>query len=70
MRCHVNAIDGLFCLFVSLMAPLDFSRLHPSYDPQFDRFASRRSTVFSAKGAVATSQPLGPSSPDKPAGLI
>ena len=41
------------------MAPLDFERLHPSYDPRFAHFASRRSTVFSAKGAIAASQPLG-----------
>ena len=41
------------------MSPLDFSRLVPSYDPHFAHFPSRRSTVFSAKGAVATSQPLG-----------
>lgn len=40
------------------MAPLDFSRLLPSYDPHFAHFPSRRSTVFSTKGAVATSQPL------------
>ncbi|WRT70004.1 gamma-glutamyltransferase [Kwoniella shivajii] len=40
------------------MAPLDFSRLHPSHNPQFAHFPSRRSTIFSTKGAVATSQPL------------
>ncbi|KAK8853432.1 gamma-glutamyltransferase [Kwoniella newhampshirensis] len=40
------------------MAPLDFNRLHPSYEPQFIHFPSRRSTVFSTKGAIATSQPL------------
>ncbi|WWD19860.1 gamma-glutamyltransferase [Kwoniella shandongensis] len=40
------------------MAPLDFSRLHPSHEPQFAHFPSRRSTVFSTKGAIATSQPL------------
>jgi len=40
------------------MAPLDYSKLHPSADPEFYRFASRRSTVYSAKGAIATSQPL------------
>ncbi|WWC91941.1 gamma-glutamyltransferase [Kwoniella dendrophila CBS 6074] len=40
------------------MAPLDFSKLHPSHEPQFAHFPSRRSTIFSTKGAVATSQPL------------
>ncbi|ORY31633.1 putative lincomycin-condensing protein lmbA [Naematelia encephala] len=40
------------------MAPLDYNKLHPSHDPQFAHFPSRRSTVFSARGAVATSQPL------------
>ncbi|OWZ63408.1 gamma-glutamyltransferase [Cryptococcus neoformans] len=40
------------------MAPINHSRLHPSYNPQFSHFPSRRSTVFSTKGAVATSQPL------------
>jgi gamma-glutamyltranspeptidase/glutathione hydrolase len=41
------------------MPPLDFSKLHPSYQPQFSHFPSRRSTIYSAKGAIATSQPLG-----------
>ncbi|KAK1922255.1 putative lincomycin-condensing protein lmbA [Papiliotrema laurentii] len=40
------------------MAPLDFDRLHPSYRPHFAQFPSRRSSIFSTKGAVATSQPL------------
>ncbi|RSH91435.1 hypothetical protein EHS25_009734 [Saitozyma podzolica] len=40
------------------MPPLDFSKLHPSYQPQFSHFPSRRSTIYSAKGAIATSQPL------------
>ncbi|WWC64826.1 gamma-glutamyltransferase [Kwoniella dejecticola CBS 10117] len=40
------------------MAPLDFSRLHPSYQPHFSHFPSRRSSIFSTKGVVATSQPL------------
>nr|XP_019010549.1 gamma-glutamyltransferase [Kwoniella pini CBS 10737]OCF49330.1 gamma-glutamyltransferase [Kwoniella pini CBS 10737] len=40
------------------MAPLDFSRLHPSYEPQFAHFPSRRSSIFSTKGVIATSQPL------------
>ncbi|KAL7424517.1 hypothetical protein Q5752_000201 [Cryptotrichosporon argae] len=40
------------------MAPLDYTKLHPSHDPRFVHFASRRSSIFSAKGAVATSQPL------------
>ncbi|KAK6909136.1 gamma-glutamyltransferase [Kwoniella mangroviensis CBS 8507] len=40
------------------MAPLDLTRLHPSYQPQFSHFPSRRSTIFSTKGVVATSQPL------------
>ncbi|OCF34261.1 gamma-glutamyltransferase [Kwoniella heveanensis BCC8398] len=40
------------------MAPIDFTRLHPSYNPQFSHFPSRRSTIFSTKGAIATSQPL------------
>lgn len=40
------------------MAPLDYTRLHPAYGPQFAHFPSRRSTIFSAKGAIATSQPL------------
>ncbi|WVQ83659.1 gamma-glutamyltransferase [Cryptococcus sp. DSM 104549] len=40
------------------MAPLDYTRLHPSFQPQFSHFPSRRSTVFSTKGAIATSQPL------------
>lgn len=38
---------------------IDTAKLHPAYDPQFMQFPSRRSTVFSAKGMVATSQPLG-----------
>jgi len=41
-----------------IMAPIDFDKLHPSHSPQFLHFPSRRSTVFSTKGAVATSQPL------------
>lgn len=40
------------------MAPLDLSKLHPGANPQFMPFGSRRSTVFSAKGMIATSQPL------------
>ncbi|GFZ50997.1 LOW QUALITY PROTEIN: hypothetical protein JCM24511_08755 [Saitozyma sp. JCM 24511] len=40
------------------MPPLDFSKLHPSYQPQFSHFPSRRSTIYSAKGAISTSQPL------------
>lgn len=40
------------------MAPIDYSRLHPSHEPRFSHFPSRRSTIFSTKGAVATSQPL------------
>lgn len=40
------------------MAPIDQRLLHPSHEPRFAHFASRRSTVFSAKGAVATSQSL------------
>jgi gamma-glutamyltranspeptidase/glutathione hydrolase len=41
------------------MAPINPAHLHPSHEPRFAHFASRRSTVFSAKGAVATSQSLG-----------
>ncbi|CAD6563795.1 MAG: hypothetical protein TREMPRED_001381 [Tremellales sp. Tagirdzhanova-0007] len=40
------------------MAPVDFKKLHPSHSNQFAHFPSRRSTVFSTKGAIATSQPL------------
>ncbi|ODN95355.1 gamma-glutamyltransferase [Cryptococcus wingfieldii CBS 7118] len=40
------------------MAPLDHARLHPAHQPQFAHFPSRRSTVFSTKGIVATSQVL------------
>lgn len=42
-------------------ATMDQTKLHPSHDTNFAHFPSRRSTVFSAKGAVATSQPLGES---------
>ncbi|WVR09625.1 gamma-glutamyltransferase [Kwoniella sp. DSM 27419] len=40
------------------MPPIDFDRLHPAHDPKFAHFPSRRSTVLSTKGAIATSQPL------------
>lgn len=40
------------------MAPLDDSKLHPGANAQFMPFASRRSTVYSTKGMIATSQPL------------
>ncbi|ORX40444.1 putative lincomycin-condensing protein lmbA [Kockovaella imperatae] len=40
------------------MVSLDLRKVHPSFEPKFAHFPSRRSTVFSAKGAVATSQPL------------
>lgn len=38
---------------------IDHSKYHPAYDPRFMHFPSRRSTVFSTKGMVACSQPLG-----------
>ncbi len=38
--------------------PIDWTKIHPSNNPQFSHFASRRSTVFSTKGAVAASQTL------------
>jgi gamma-glutamyltranspeptidase/glutathione hydrolase len=38
--------------------PIDTAKLHPAHAPAFMPFPSRRSTVFSAKGMVATSQPL------------
>ncbi|KAL1410791.1 hypothetical protein Q8F55_001733 [Vanrija albida] len=38
--------------------PLDYSKLNPANDTHFAPFASRRSTVYSTKGMVATSQPL------------
>ncbi|RXK40572.1 gamma-glutamyltransferase [Tremella mesenterica] len=41
-----------------MSSSLEWERLHPGHEPHFTRFPSRRSTVFSAKGAVATSQPL------------
>ncbi|KAJ9093892.1 hypothetical protein QFC21_006265 [Naganishia friedmannii] len=37
---------------------LDWTKIHPSHNPQFSHFPSRRSTVFSTKGLVASSQPL------------
>lgn len=37
---------------------IDWTRVHPSNNPQFAHFASRRSTVVGAKGMVASSQPL------------
>src|SRR4051794_16892863 len=40
------------------MSPIDWTKIHPSNDPQFSHFPSRRSTVFSTKGAVAASQTL------------
>lgn len=39
--------------------PLDHSKYHPAHDPRFMHFPSRRSTVFSTKGMIACSQPLG-----------
>ncbi|PWN52415.1 gamma-glutamyltranspeptidase [Violaceomyces palustris] len=39
-------------------SPLDWEKVKPSHDPQFQRFASRRSTVMGTKGMVASSQPL------------
>lgn len=42
---------------------IDHSKYHPAYNPQFMHFPSRRSTVYSTKGMVACSQPLGVSSP-------
>lgn len=40
------------------MAPIDWTKVHPSNNPQFSHFPSRRSTVFSTKGIVAASQTL------------
>lgn len=37
---------------------IDWTKVHPSHNPQFSHFPSRRSTVFSTKGLVASSQPL------------
>lgn len=37
---------------------IDWTKVHPSNNPQFSHFPSRRSTVFSTKGLVASSQPL------------
>lgn len=37
---------------------LDHAKMHPAHAPAFMPFPSRRSTVYSAKGMVATSQPL------------
>lgn len=44
---------------LNTMAPIDQSKMLPSYDTNFAHFPSRRSTVFSSRGAIATSQPLG-----------
>lgn len=38
--------------------PFDWSKTEPHHDNQYMRFASRRSTVLSTKGVVASSQPL------------
>ncbi len=40
------------------MAPIDWDMAHPSNNPQFQHFPSRRSTVLSTKGMVASSQTL------------
>lgn len=40
------------------MPSIDWNTVHPSNNPQFAHFNSRRSTVFSTKGLVASSQPL------------
>ncbi|CCF52097.1 hypothetical protein NDA11_007966 [Ustilago hordei] len=39
-------------------SPLDWSVTEPHYKNEYMRFASRRSTVLSTKGVVASSQPL------------
>lgn len=40
------------------MPAIDWNIVHPSNNPQFAHFPSRRSTVFSTKGLVASSQAL------------
>ena len=40
------------------MVAIDWNVVHPSNNPQFSHFPSRRSTVFSTKGLVASSQAL------------
>lgn len=40
------------------MPAIDWNVVHPSNNPQFSHFPSRRSTVFSTKGLVASSQAL------------
>jgi gamma-glutamyltranspeptidase/glutathione hydrolase len=40
------------------MPSIDWNVVHPSNSPQFAHFPSRRSTVFSTKGLVASSQAL------------
>ncbi|KAG7562027.1 hypothetical protein FFLO_02499 [Filobasidium floriforme] len=40
------------------MPAIDWNVVHPSNNPQFSHFPSRRSTVFSTKGLVASSQTL------------
>lgn len=52
-------LDLAHSLLIPPSTMIDTDKLNPAYDPHFAQFPSRRSTVFSAKGAVATSQPLG-----------
>lgn len=40
------------------MGHLEASHIYPAVDPQFMYFPSRRSTVHSTKGIVASTQPL------------
>lgn len=43
---------------IAMPSAIDWTKVHPSNNPQFSHFPSRRSTVFSTKGLVASSQPL------------
>jgi hypothetical protein len=54
LQIHISTIKTS----LSTMPSIDWNVVHPSNNPQFAHFPSRRSTVFSTKGLVASSQAL------------